>query len=402
MNDRSTARTPVPDLSPEAIERWRKSIRDDAFSNYHHKMGVALAKQKETAAAVAAFQRALAVDPSHFGSAHHLAALLRAAGQADAADTVLNNAKSLDPDAEALGHADIAEDLLEEGQSDEAAMALRTAIAGTPRAARRAVESLNFLGQVRMNEKRYAEALEAFDLAAPHMGEDAGFQIERGNALMWLNRLDEAVSAFRIAVEQRPDWWKARYYLGLGLLYSLAFDEAAQNFGISQCEEPRASTVLLLARSVELAGRPDESVHILTDALNSSPSSPAMLAQRGFCRMRLGQTAEALADVNGAVTGGSDPALRSLALSHRAMVQLALGNLAGADADATEALRHPPQLALTGVILAAVRLGQGRPAEGKVALTQAAALAPHQVALGLRLIQPFVQGIDRLAGLPEG
>ncbi len=88
---------------PLDIDRWRRAIREDTFSNYHYEMGIALRRQGETADAIAAFQRALAAKPNRAEASLALAEVLEETGRSEEARAVRHAAAALDSDFELTG-----------------------------------------------------------------------------------------------------------------------------------------------------------------------------------------------------------------------------------------------------------------------------------------------------------
>ncbi|WP_167525511.1 tetratricopeptide repeat protein [Roseomonas genomospecies 6] len=93
-----TARSHAP--LPIDADRWRRAIREDTFSNYHYEMGLALRQQGESAAAVAAFQRALAIKPDLATASVALIETLEETGRSKEARVVRHAAAVHDPDFE--------------------------------------------------------------------------------------------------------------------------------------------------------------------------------------------------------------------------------------------------------------------------------------------------------------
>jgi len=125
--------TSSPALTGYDINLWRSRIRQDVFANYHHKMGVALIRVGQAAAAREAFQRALNIDPTHFAAALRLMKLHEGAQEMEAMKAVATTAQTQDPDALILGLAQGAEDELDAEDPAAAAQSFVKALAAGPR-----------------------------------------------------------------------------------------------------------------------------------------------------------------------------------------------------------------------------------------------------------------------------
>lgn len=121
-------------LSNEAVETWRRRIREDAFSNYHLEMGVALAANGDSKDAVVQFRQALAVRPDFVLAAINLQETLRKIGAADEAEAVERQMKAVAPDYPTSGFLALATFLDERGLFDAARDAAAAAPASSPAA----------------------------------------------------------------------------------------------------------------------------------------------------------------------------------------------------------------------------------------------------------------------------
>lgn len=117
-------------LSNANIEAWRKRIRDTTFANYHFQMGCALQRDGESAAAAAAYSRALAAQPDHACAALLLVRLMIAVGRADEAAAVDQAARRHDPAYDAWAVAELTLEALAADEREKAAQALALTIGG--------------------------------------------------------------------------------------------------------------------------------------------------------------------------------------------------------------------------------------------------------------------------------
>ena len=85
---------------------WRATLGAFTVGCHHHQLGVALQAAGQRAAALTAFERAVAADPGRYASALRLVRLLDEGGDRERAHAVLENALARDPDALALALAE--------------------------------------------------------------------------------------------------------------------------------------------------------------------------------------------------------------------------------------------------------------------------------------------------------
>lgn len=171
----------------EAASRARAAVAtkpDDADA--HFTLGLALSEQ-DVNAAIAAFRRALALDPRHALARYNLAQVLKRADRAADAIDELRRAIDIEPRAEAYYTLGVIE--WQQGNLDAAVTALRAAIAAEPRHA------------------------------------DAHFTL--GTVLGARGDAQAAADALRRAIALRPDLWSAHYTLGR-ILQSAGDERQAQ------------------------------------------------------------------------------------------------------------------------------------------------------------------------------
>jgi tetratricopeptide (TPR) repeat protein len=196
---------------------------------------VALAKLRRTDEALAAFDRALAIDPQDAEAHNYRGLALAQLGRTDEALTVFDCALAIDPqDArihysrgvvlaklgrmhEALAAFDEALKinpqfanvhyqrgvvLAQLGRMDEALAAFDRSLAIDPQDA----EAHNYRGVALTELGRTDEALAAFDRALAIDPQDAGIHYSRGLALTQLGRMHEALAAFDEALKINPQF----------------------------------------------------------------------------------------------------------------------------------------------------------------------------------------------------
>jgi len=168
----------------------------------------------------------------------------------------------------------------------------------------------------------------AFDRALELAPGQAGIHYNRGNALVELDRLDDAEAAYRSALEQAPD-----------------FLPAVTNLG---------DLLTRLRRHAEAA-------ELYVGALVTAPGHPELLNNLGNTVASLGRYEDAETHLAAAISG--DPQCGLYLKNHGAVCQ-ALGRWAEAESDFDRALAIDPEDADGHCLRAFARLGQGHYGDG--------------------------------------
>lgn len=206
--------TSSPALTGDDINLWRNRIRQDVFANYHHKMGVALMRVGQAAAAREAFRRALDIDPAHFAAALRLMTLHEGAQEMEAMNAVATAAQAQDRDALILGLAQGAEDDLEADDPAAAAQSFVKALAAGPRILDRYAHILLRILE-RFPPGDVAEALIDPALVRPDMEHELLFSM--GRHLLAQGRAAEAANLFIMAAGHPEAPAMTRHFAGLSL-----------------------------------------------------------------------------------------------------------------------------------------------------------------------------------------
>jgi tetratricopeptide (TPR) repeat protein len=122
---------------------------------------------------------------------------------------------------------------------------------------------------------QYDEALELFERAASYRPDDEGVALSRGELLLTMGRLDDAIAAYRSAARRWPD-----------------------------------SAMSLNALGYTLADRTDEyreAEKLIRKALKYEPESPAIIDSLGWVLHKRGKHEEALDYLEKAYAGFPDP-----------------------------------------------------------------------------------------------
>jgi superkiller protein 3 len=189
-------------------------------------------------------------------------------------------------------------------------------------------------GITHMREGRPQLALEDFKKAVKQDGKNAYFYKGLGVCYLQLGRANDAVSAFRRALQINPYYADARNDLGTALLVAgkrdagkaellAAFNDptnpapeiSARNLGSAYLEEKRwpeavtwfrsslirnpqlVDSSLGLCDALLAQGRADEAVRAMEDAAKLNPEMPAVLVSLGEAYYRVGRLHEARAKI---------------------------------------------------------------------------------------------------------
>jgi tetratricopeptide (TPR) repeat protein len=215
-----------------------------------------LSQAKRYDAAVAAWQKALALSPGDARSLRNLGAVLSATGKHREAIPYFEKALAAKPDF-AEAHASLALALAKTGRTQEAI-------------------------------SHYQKALE-IGPATPALYNDWG------TALDAVGKSDEAIAHYRKALEIDPDYPEARTNLGLALAEQGQMDEAIYHLARVVALQPNnADSHNNLGAALAQAGRTDEAIDCFTKALQIGPRLSSAHNNLGVALVRKGRVDEAI------------------------------------------------------------------------------------------------------------
>ena len=228
---------------------------------------VMLAQLGRTDEALAAFDRALAIDPQDAEAHNYRGVALALLGRIDEALAAFDRALAINPQ-DAKAHDYRGAVLAQLGRMDEALAAFDRALAINPQDA----EAHHNRGAVLTQLGRMHEALAAFDRALAIDPQDAKAHYSRSTVLAQLGRMDEALAAFDRAPAINPQDAEAHRWRGLALAQLGRMDEALAAFNKAleinlQFAEAHSSRGVALAK----LGRTGEALAAFDRALAINP-----------------------------------------------------------------------------------------------------------------------------------
>jgi len=243
-----------PELGADFITR--AIARNGDAASYHASLGEALAALDQAENAVAAYEKAISLNPEYEGALNNLALLYQKLGRhadavncleravavrPDAANLLINlgRAQRLGGDADAAGRvlrralaqgADdianaltLAQELKDLGATGDAIAAFRRAVELDPDSA----DALNNLGNLLAAEGSLEEAAGCYRKARKLSPDTAEIHNNLGNALRELGDVDGAKASFAKAIKLKPGYAEAHNNLAIVLELMGEMDEAA-------------------------------------------------------------------------------------------------------------------------------------------------------------------------------
>jgi arylsulfatase A-like enzyme/Flp pilus assembly protein TadD len=242
-------------------------------------LGRAREKLGEARAALAAYGRALAIDPGSATTALAAASLYFDLGQLDLAETHARMAASGSP---SFAHDLLAEIALRRGKLEDAEREARAALDERGRRIRPRIT----LAEVLHARHRYEEALEQTrqaerayaERAAPDPELIQGLALVRGKILADLGDAAGAEAAFRQEIQSYPD--DLRAYPNLAILYALTGRPAAARDTLRQMvgSHPSAAAYAEAVKALRVLSDPGGAAAVLRLALGKFPGDPALTA----------------------------------------------------------------------------------------------------------------------------
>jgi len=340
------------ELKQEMVIALVKRIAADDYNA----SGVAHKNKGELDAAIADYDRAIALAPDSAAAYINRGRAKSNKGDFDAALADYDNAIALDPDnATAYNNRGLTR--LDKGDLDGAIVDLNKSIALDPGHA----YAYNNRGLALFKKGKLAEALDDYDKSIALDSKNALAYTNRGFARHQQRDLDRAIADFNKTIALDPG--SADAYSGRGYARTDQgdYDGAIDDFGKAVAINPKSADAYNgrgLARYYK--EDLDGALADYDKAITLSPDDAVVYANRGVARIDKGSLSEAVADFNRAIAINPDLAE---AYNGRGVAQYQQGNFTQAIVDLGKAIAIRPDYAEAYGYRALSRLALGRDAE---------------------------------------
>ena len=301
-----------------------------------------------------------------------LAADLTKKGQFDAAIAEWEKALAMQSD-DARAHYGLGQTLLRAGRVDDSITHFRESIRLDPHYA----EAHNGLGAALGQTGLAAESMEQFHLALDEKPGYAEAHNNLGSALFQEHRLSEAVLEFKSALEDNPDFAEAHNNLGYAYAAQGQVDEALAEYRKAiQIDSGYAPAYNNLGLALATKGNIDEAIADFTRAVELDPSKAAAEDNLGHALMAKGNVDDAIPHFKKALDLGPETA------EYHTNLGIALakkGQLAGAIPHFERALALSPDAVDAHYYLGKALVMTGRGEEGLAYWRQALSKDPDNL-----------------------
>lgn len=196
-----------------AVHLERALSLNPAIENGWADLGIVYYFQQDYARAAASFRAALAADPDSILARLNLGVSLREGGHLDEALECLRRVHEQAPGAEGVLR-NLVVTLIQADRCDEALSVAAGTAERNPLS--HEAHALHGLAYLKVHEP--VRALDCFDKALQAGASGAELYDHRGNALLELGRLPEAIASYQRALAQQPDYALATFHLALARL----------------------------------------------------------------------------------------------------------------------------------------------------------------------------------------
>ncbi|MBI1944496.1 MAG: tetratricopeptide repeat protein [Deltaproteobacteria bacterium] len=280
----------------------------DADEPEHHLLrGLVAARQKNAPLARERYQTAIDKAHGDYPEAwFNLGALEKDAGKLDAAVAAYEKAIALRPGYHAAEN-NLGLTLIAAGKLDAAEQRYREVLARAPSYAPGWVN----LGKLYSQRKMYPQAIDAYRKALEVKPDYARALLDLGVAYARSGRLDEAAATYKRALELNPRSVAAWYNLGLAQRQTRDLPAAEQSFRQArELDQDHAASGKKLAQLVLARGAVDEARALLEDVLDTDPNDAEARLQHAELLQKAGDLAGCAREVavarHALAEGGAD------------------------------------------------------------------------------------------------
>jgi tetratricopeptide (TPR) repeat protein len=261
------------DQKEERIVELREALRVEPHSSARHfQLADALEINGDRKGAIAEYREVIKLNPKDDETHIFLINLYKEIGDTGGGIAEARRHLSVAPD-DSHDMLTLAELLEEMNNLDESASESMELITLYPRAPEIGW-AYNNLGNVRLKQQRFDEAMAAYYQAIQALPEEAVPYSNVGNTLARLNRLDEAIEQYRHALSLDTQYANAHTYLGITLGRQGNLDSAIDEFNLALAIDPNSEVAgSSLAHGLELKGNLQAAISEYEHVLAVHPES---------------------------------------------------------------------------------------------------------------------------------
>ena len=164
------------------------------------------------------------------------------------------------------------------------------------------IDALHMLGLLRHQQSRHHDAVSLIGCAAASRPQDAALQLNLGNALKAIGRIDDAIRHFQHALALQPGFTAAQYNLGNAYATAGRHEDAVSAFeSVLQFQPTDVSASNNLGNELMVLGRPREAIDIFQRALEFFPGHAQLHNNLGGAFNSLGISDQAIVHFEAAV-----------------------------------------------------------------------------------------------------
>ena len=193
----------------EAIAAYTKALSiNPNYVEAYYNMGVTLRQQGKLDEAIEAYAKALSINPNYAGACYNMGNALKDQGRLDGAIEAYAKVLAIKPDY-ADAYNNMGNALRDQGKLEKALDAYNKALSIKPNYA----EAYNNMGNARKDQGKLDEAVDAYTKALAIKPDNAEAYYNMGLTLQRQGKLDEAIAAYNKSLSLKPDYDNAYWNL---------------------------------------------------------------------------------------------------------------------------------------------------------------------------------------------